>query len=322
MGGRADRVPGSLVVTPKRIWIAAAVAAAGVAGGVAVLIVRGGDTAPATPRQAISGETFLSRSAALFADPVQVKIEVLIDRNRVDPGRVGFNPKFDPYVQIGIARLERQDTGPLTRLTYSANLACNTYACLPAYTTTRVLFPPAKVFYWPRGGVDTRRRTLEVPWFAFSLGPRTSAADLNNADPYVQPAWRATTEPEAVSYSMSPGVLRGVLFGGSGLLFVLALSAFAGFVRAVVRRFRPPAPGPLERAVALVEKATERDDQPAKRKALELLSRELTHSGEGELALAARELAWAEATPVTSSTQPLTLDVRRLIAERSNGHVP
>ena len=309
------------MVTPRRIWIAAAVVTAATAAAVAVLIVRGGDTAPAIPRQAISGETLLSRSATLFADQLQVKIEVLIDRNRIDPGRVGFNPKFDPYVQIGIAKLERRDTGPLTRLTYLANLACNTYACIPAYTTTRVQFPPAKVSYWPRAGGDTRRRTLQVPWVGFTLGPRTSAADLNNADPFVQPAWRATTEPEAVSYSMSPGLLRGVLFGVGGLLLVLALFAFVRFVRAVLWRFRPPAPGPLERAVALVEKATERDDQPAKRKALELLSRELTSSGEGELALAARELAWAEATPLPSSTQPLTIDVRRLIAERSNGHV-
>jgi hypothetical protein len=308
------------VVTPRRIWIAAVVVALAGAGAVAVLIVRGGDTAPATPRRAISGHTLLSRSATLFADPLQVKIEVLIDRNRVDPVRVGFNPRFDPYVQIGIPRLERRDTGPLTRLTYSANLACNTYACLPAYTTTRVQFPPAKVFYWPRNTTDTRRRTLQVPWVGFTLGPRTSAADLNNADPFVQPAWRATTEPEGVSYSMSPGLLRGVLFGGSGILFVLALLALAGFVRAVLRGFRPPAPSRLERAVSLVEDATERADQPAKRKALELLSRELTHSGEGELALAARELAWAEAAPVPAATQPLTLDVRRIISERSNGH--
>jgi hypothetical protein len=70
----------------------------------------------------------------------------------------------------------------------------------------------------------------------------------------------------------------------------------------------------------LVEDATQRDDQPAKRKALERLSRELTHSGEQDLALTARELAWAEPTPVPSATQPLTVDVRRVIAERSNGH--
>jgi hypothetical protein len=310
-----------LVVTARRVWIAAAVVAVAAAAGVTAIILRGGETSPAIPRKAISGETTLSRSAALFADPVQAKIEVLIDRNRVDPRRVGFNPRFDPYQRVGIPLLERKDVGPLTRLTYTANLVCSTYACLPSYSNTRVQFPPAKVFYWPRNTDSTRRRTLEVPWFAFSLSPRTAEVDLANADPFVQPAWRATTQPEAVTYAISPNVLRIVLFVVSGVLFALALGLFFSFARAVARRFRPRPATRLERAVALVEDASRREDQPAKRKALELLSRELTHSGEGELALAARELAWAEAVPAPSSTQPLTIDVRRLIAERSNGHV-
>jgi hypothetical protein len=317
MGRRAHHLEGALVVTARRIWIAAAVVAVAIAAVILAFILRE-RSKTATPRQAISGQTFLSRSAALFADPLKARIELLVDRNRVDPARVGFNPKFDPYVRIGIARLERHDTGSLTRLTYTADLACTTYACLPSFFGTRVQFTPAKVFYSQRG---RPRRTLELPWFAFTLEPRTSEKDLNNADPFVQPAWRATTEPEAVSYGISPDLLRALLFVGSGLLFLCALAAFAAFVRAVAGRLRLPTATPLERAVALVEKAAAREDQPAKRKALELLSRELTHSGEGDLALAARELAWGEATPVPAATQPLTLDVRRLIAERSNGHV-
>jgi hypothetical protein len=308
------------VVTPKRIWMAAGLVGALVATAVVVLVLtldRG--ASPAIPRQAISGQTSLSRSAALFADPLRAQIEVLVDRNRIDPARVGFDPRFSVYTRIGIPRLERHDTGPLTRLVYTADLVCLTYACLPSYSNTRVEFPPAKVFYSPRSG-DGRRRTLELPWLAFTLGPRTSEADLSNADPFVQPAWRATTEPDAVSYGISPRLLRALLFAGSAVLFLCALGAFLGFARDVRRRWRPPVASPLERAVALVETATARDDQPAKRKALELLSRELAHSGEGELALAARELAWAEPTPVPAVTQPLTLDVRRVIAERSNGH--
>jgi hypothetical protein len=316
MGRRAHHLARTLVVTARRIWIAAVVVAAATAAAILVLVFTERSTT-ATPRQGISAETFLSRSAALFADPLKARIEVLVDRNRVDPARVGFNPKFEPYARIGVPLLERHDTGSLTRLTYTADLACLTYACLPSFFGTRIQFAPAKVFYSRRDGA---RRTLELPWFAFSLGPRTSEKDLNNADPFVQPAWRATTEPEAVSYAISPDLLRALLYVGSGLLFLCALTAFAAFVRAVAGRLRLPTATPLERAVSLVENAAARDDQPAKRKALELLSRELTHSGEGDLALAARELAWAEATPVPAATQPLTLDVRRLIAERSNGH--
>jgi hypothetical protein len=54
--------------------------------------------------------------------------------------------------------------------------------------------------------------------------------------------------------------------------------------------------------------------------ALELLSHELARSGEPELALVAKELAWAEPTPLPTLTQPLTIDVRRVIEHRSNGH--
>ena len=306
-------------MTPRRVWIGAAVVVLAIAAAVAVLILTlDSEQTAARPRQAISGETSLSKSAALFADPVQARIEVLVDRDRVDPAKVGFNPTYVLYQRIGVPRVERHDTGRTTQLVYTANLVCLTYSCLPSFTGTRVQFPPAKVFYSLR--TDGRRRTIELPWSAFALGPRTQLSDLNNADPFVQPAWRATTEPDAVSYEISPTVFRSILFVAAGVLFLLALGTFFLFARALKRRWRPKPKSPLEEAVVLVEKASARDDQQAKRKALELLSRELAHTGEGELALTARELAWAEAVPVPSSTQPLTLDVRRLIAERSNGH--
>jgi hypothetical protein len=305
------------VVTTRRVSIATAVAGGAVLALVLVLVLRGGGS-PAVPREAISGETSLSRSAALFADPLQVKIQLLIDHTRIDPARVGFNPQFKPYDLIGVPSVDRLDTGRLTRLLYTANLVCLTYSCLPPGPNTRVQFQPADVFYWSRRGGD--RRTLQLAWYPLTLAARVTEADLNNADPFRQPSWRVTTDPLAVSYSVSPRLLRPLLFAGSALLFLCALVALMRFLRSVLGRLRFPMASTLERAVMLVERASARDDQPAKRKALELLSRELTHSGERELALTARELAWAEPTPVPAATQPLTIDVRRVIAERSNGH--
>src|SRR5439155_842318 len=150
----------------------------------------------------------LSRSGALFADPLRASVKVLIDRNRVDPNRVGFTTRFEPYVRVGDAHVTRRDTGPVTQLVYSAELICLTNACL------------AK-----RSGNSVR----------------------------------------------------------------------------------------------LVGRA--QGDAPDKRKALELLARELAHSGEPELALVARELAWGEPTPLPTVSQPLMLDVRRVIEQRSNGQV-
>jgi hypothetical protein len=317
MGRRANRLAGTLVVTTRRFVIGVAVVLAALTAVVLVLALRGGNTA-AVPRQAISGETALSRSAAMFADPVKASISVLIDRRRVDPERVGFNPSFKPYALIGVPSVQRHDVGQLTHLKYTANLVCLTYDCLPPGPNSRVQFRPAEVFYWRRSGGP--RKTLPLPWNPFTLASRTTEADLNNADPFQQPSWRITTDPLAVSYGISPGVLRGLLFALSGLLFLCAVVGLVALFRAVRGRIRRAPTTPLERAVMLVEDATQRDDQPAKRKALERLSRELTSSGEQDLALTARELAWAEPTPVPSATQPLTVDVRRVIAERSNGH--
>ena len=305
------------MVTTKRFLIGAGVVLAGVAAVVLVLILRGGN-ATATPRRPISGETSLSRSAAMFADPVKATISLLIDRRRVDPERVGFNPSFRPYAVVGVPLVQRYDTGQLTHLQYTADLVCLTYECLPPGANRRVRFSPAEVFYARRSGGS--RRTLQLAWNPFTLAARTTEADLNNADPFQQPSWRITTNPLAVSYGISPGLLRGLLFALSGILFVCALVGLVALFRAVRARVRRAPTTPLERAVVLVEQATQREDQPAKRKALELLSRELSHSGERDLALTAREIAWAEPTPVPSVTEPLTVDVRRMIAERSNGH--
>jgi hypothetical protein len=99
-------------------------------------------------------------------------------------------------------------------------------------------------------------------------------------------------------------------------LFALALLALVRFV--LTGKLRLRVLSPLERAVVLVERAP--PESPEKRKALELLSHELSRSGEPELALVAKQLAWAEPTPLPTLTQPLTLDVRRVIEQRSNGH--
>jgi hypothetical protein len=314
MGRRANRLAGALVVTRQRLAIAGGVAALALAL-VLVLTLRDRGSAVATPREPVEGATQLSRSGTLFADPMRASVQVVVDRRRVDPAQVGFTTNFEPYVRVGLQHVTRHDTGQLTRLEYSVELICLTNICLskdkPA--PVRVQFPPAEVFYVPKSG---GRRTLRLSWTATTIGPRTSEADLSGSDPFLQPSWRATTDPLAVSYATSPHTLRTVLFVASGLLLAFGLLALVRFV--TTGRLRLRILSPLERAVVLVERAP--DDAPEKRKALELLSRELARTGEPDLALAARELAWAEPTPLPTLTQPLTLDVRRVIEQRSNGH--
>ena len=209
------------MVTRQRIWIAAGVAAA-VLAVVLVLALTGGTRSVEVPQQAVTGQTNLSRSGTLFADPLRASVQVLVDRQRVDPSRIGFTTRFDPYVRVGDARVTRRDTGPVTQLVYSAELICLTNACLAKHSgeSVRVQFPPAEVFYVPKSG---GRRTLQLSWQALTVGGRTSEVDLAGADPFLQPSWRATTDPVAVTYGTSPRLLRGLLFGAAGLLFTAGL---------------------------------------------------------------------------------------------------
>ena len=320
MGRRAHHLAGSLVVSRRRNWIVVAVAALTVAAALVLAVVLTGSSTQAVPEHALTAEASLSRSGALFADPLRATIEVLVDRKRVDPARVGFSVAFEPYSRIGIPRLSRHDTDRLTQLVFSTDLVCSTDVCLPKgrSSSMRIRFARAQVFYFPRDG--SGRKTLKLNWQPLTLGTRTTPADLAGDDPFSQPIWHASTDPLAVSYRFSPSVLKTVLVVLSALFFVGAAFALWRVLRALQARLRLPLPSALERAVRLVERTEDREDAAAKRKALELLSRELTRSGESQLALAARELAWAEPTPIPAATQPLTLDVRRLIEQRSNGH--
>jgi hypothetical protein len=320
VGRRAHHLAGSLVVSRRRNWIVVAVAALTVAAALVLAVVLTGSSTQAVPEHALTAEASLSRSGALFADPLRATIEVLVDRKRVDPARVGFSVAFEPYSRIGIPRLSRHDTDRLTQLVFSTDLVCSTDVCLPKgrSSSMRIRFARAQVFYFPRDG--SGRKTLKLNWQPLTLGTRTTPADLAGDDPFSQPIWHASTDPLAVSYRFSPSVLKTVLVVLSALFFVGAAFALWRVLRALQARLRLPLPSALERAVRLVERTEAREDAAAKRKALELLSRELTRSGESQLALAARELAWAEPTPIPAATQPLTLDVRRLIEQRSNGH--
>ena len=314
MGGRAHRLAGAVVMTRRRLLIAAGVAAAALAATLLLTLLTGSGQ-QAVPAQAVGGGTQLSRSGVLFGDRVRASVQVIVDRERVDPSRVGFTAHFEPFVRLGVPVVTRKDTGRLTRLVYTSDLICLTNICLSPDKPepVHVQFPPVQVFYTAKSG---GRHTLTLPWQGTTIGPRTTAQDLNGADPFEQPSWRATTDPLPVSYAISPHTLRLVLFVTAGLLFALALFALVRFV--VTGKLRLRTLSPLERAVVLVERASA--ESPEKRKALELLSHELSRSGEPQLALVAKQLAWAEPTPLPTLTQPLTLDVREVISQRSNGH--
>src|SRR5690349_17297140 len=199
MGGRADRLAGAGLVTRRRLLIAGAVAALAVTATLLLTLLTGG-THQAVPAQPVEGSTQMSRSGVLFGDRVRASVQVIVDRKRVVPSRVGFSAHFEPFVHLGAPAVSRTDSGRLTRLVYSADLICLTNICLSKDKPEpiHVQFPPAQVFYTEKTG---GRHTLPLTWQGTTIGPRTTVQDLNGADPFEQPSWRATTDPLPVSYT-------------------------------------------------------------------------------------------------------------------------
>ena len=103
----------------RRLLVGGVVAGAALALAL-VLSLRGGGGAVVVPREPVEGGTLLSRSGTLFADPMRASIQVVVDRDRVDPGAVGFKTSFAPFVLLSNPSVTREDAGRLTRLVYSA----------------------------------------------------------------------------------------------------------------------------------------------------------------------------------------------------------
>ena len=110
-----------------------------------------------------------------------------------------------------------------------------------------------------------------------------------------------------------------------GLAFLLLLVSLS-----FVQRAFPSAPlgfrllrrvklTPLERAIAVLERAQKQGIEREQRLALDRLARELRTGGQHELAGTARELAWTADVPGPDRTATLSEQVRAVIAGRTNG---
>jgi hypothetical protein len=165
-----------------------------------------------------------------------------------------------------------------------------------------------------RGGAAAIAVPLPTIEVASRLKPH-EAASLN-APPH--PPVRASSVPLPVRYSISPTLLFVLLLAGSAALLAVAGVLTFRFGPRFGRRARPLTP--LERALALVERSRRTGVVPDQRKALELLAHELGRSGEEELALSARVLAWSEPGPHDDATVALAGEVRETLEERTNGH--
>jgi len=274
------------------------------------------------PGRAIGSDRAITPTTHLFADPVTARLEIVVDRDLLDPERVEPSVRFDPYEVVGAVAATRRDLGRYTRLRYEYTLRCLTTACIPARLEsilgeqepgrgerTTIRLAPAVVRYDdPTGEFPEVLRTVFWP-------PVTSVSRLNEAQSDAVFPFRVTPEAlPAVSYRAAPIAVAVVLLLAALVLLVLPARLGLRWWR---RRRAPAGEGkpqvvlsPLEQALRLVEWSRGRD-AAARRGALEGLAAELELNG-GDPALGgeARALAWARGVPSSDSAGGLVRRVR------------
>jgi hypothetical protein len=306
------------------------------AAGVVAALVLGTTDRPGTARsldrgQVLAASASLAPASHLFAGPIHVRIDAVVDRTRIDPNRVYVQSNWAPYEVIGGFARARKDVGSITRLTWNGDIHCVALECTPSPGSAVLKqLKPSFIRYRPGPGDRAVPSAVKIAWphlNGFSrLDPNqlqrtalVSKVDRVNRLSVVLPPWRLDSLPiGSDSYRITPTRLFWLS------LFVAALLVLSAFV--LVRSWLPdlrfgrraPPLTPLERALITVEQA--RPDAEERRKALELLAEELHSSGRGGLAGEAKELAWAQQGPEGERTSALTAEVRRELDGRTNGH--
>lgn len=275
----------------KRAALAAlAVVLAGCAGG--------GDEQLMPPGRTLAASADVLPRTSLFGDTLIARVVVSLDRRRVDPDDLELRARFGPYERIGDVQVERQDVGSQTQLVYTMRLRCVQFRCLPrggslgGESRTQFRFPPARI------------GSLTVRWPPVEVASRINPSELQAF------RYRATVAPlPKASARVAPRTLAMASLVSAALL---ALLAFATLGRAVVRawRRRPELDlPPVERALLFLQWTRDGEDR---RRALELLAEALDDEEQGELARAARKLAWSDAPPSAEAASELANRVREV----------
>jgi hypothetical protein len=302
-----------------------ALAAAGAALAIALVARHGSSEHVGLPigDQGLSAQTSIAPRAQLFGDSVVARLDLLIDRDVIDPEAITVWTSFAPYRATAKLRQRRIDYERFTRLRYSVPLECLEDKCAPQSTRKAFHFPPAQVRL--KGRVIQRLRWPELTIGSRLQNPSSDNTDVRNQrlrEPTSGLDWRAEVRVQPPTWRIGPTSVTVLLVGFAMSLlaasFYLLTIAYPGLAKRLWRR--PPRLSPLERALGVVERASERGIEEEHRVALDDLATELRALGAGELAGDAYALAWDAPPPAPDRTAGLSTRVRELIEGSTNGH--
>jgi hypothetical protein len=300
----------------RPLLLVLAAVAVGVAVGLAVL-AGGDDPAPRTGGAAMLVRTAVEPPVALFAEPVTVEADLLVDPALVEPGSVRLDARAEPYRLASVSRTQT-GAGDLVRVRYRLRIACTAPACAPTDSTRELELPAAQVIYNRRdstlGGDRGVRVQDTIIWPTLTVASRLGVFDVERA------RWRADlADLPAVSERVSPGALGAALLGGSALFALLAAGLVAtqlGVRRRVEAEAEVvPSATSLELALAGVTASSANGGGDDRSRSLERLARELAATGRGELAARARRLAWSPRQATRADVDSLAADVRAVLEE-------
>jgi hypothetical protein len=276
---------------------------------------------PADPAPAIQANAALLPRNVGFGDTVTARVDVALDRRRVDADSVRVATDFAPWTQIADPEQVRRDGEGTTHLRTTWRLRCLASACLPPAQSLRTPLTPITVTYDTLGANAASGRQLTEEWPVLTVNTRLEdpggIPPASAGSPFETP-WRAdmVTMPP-VTYRVEPETARIPLFAGAVAFALLGLAlAYLGRPRRrakpVVVVEEPPAPvlTPLEQALAVLEDAMAANGAADRRRALELVAAELDGSGNDDLAGLARSLAWSKPIPAVDRTTPLAEEAR------------
>ncbi|HZE29321.1 MAG TPA: hypothetical protein VE055_04440 [Gaiellaceae bacterium] len=308
----------------RRGLIAGAVLLVVVAGVTAGVLASSGGGRAGSPPSAIQARGALVPGVVLFGDTLTARLDVILDRSKIDPGSMRVQASFSPWKPVAPPKQVRRDGSA------SSTYIGNTYVlrCLEADCTAQndsfvEVFERARVTYVTRDGTH---RTMPVRWPRLIVDSRYAQKTLGAAGASAAPWKAALFSLPSLTYSISPSLLFALLLTG-GLVLLLAAGGLVYLARRrpVVRAAPappppPPAPllTPLERALLLLELSERVDGAGDQRRALERVAAELARRGEAELARAARALAWSEPAPGTEQTTRFAASARSKITETTD----
>ena len=245
----------------------------------------------------------------LFGDTINADVSVVVDKTKLDPGRVSLKMFFEPYEPIEGMGVARREAGNLAEIRYRFAFAVSSAPASrrpwddpesgrSAPRTFR--FQPAQVQYTDPG--EEQPRLLRTVRFA----PIESVTRINAQD-----VTQVYGFPFRGSFSPLPALSQRICDDARpapalcGALLVLPVTLVLRWWRARRRPLPPepePEPTPLERAIALVEWSLARDNGAERRAALDASRDGAGRGGVGRPGRT-RVAAWSPPSPSTGETE-------------------